>query len=180
MNKGGDSWMDTFKKIMKEWVIPFGLEILAVLLIVKYVFFFAVVPTGSMLPTVSEHSLLFSTRMYNPEKNVKRGDILVFYSDELEETLLNRCIGLPGEHVVIDSNGQVTIDGVPLDEPYVVYKNGDTGNFVVPEGCFLFLGDNRNGSLDARYWDNPYISGDQIKGKAHFTIWPFDNFGPLK
>ena len=60
------------------------------------------------------------------------------------------------------------------------YKNGDTGNFVVPEGCFLFLGDNRNGSLDARYWDNPYISGDQIKGKAHFTIWPFDNFGPLK
>ncbi|RPF43162.1 signal peptidase I [Hydrogenoanaerobacterium saccharovorans] len=172
--------MDTFKRVLKEWVIPFALEILVIVLIVKFICFFAVVPTGSMIPTVDEHSWLFATRMYNPEKNVKRGDILVFRSDEMDQTLLKRCIGLPGEEITLDEEGKLYINGEYYEEPYVVNKLAEPAKFRIPQGHYLFLGDNRSGSLDARYWDEPYISADKIMGKARFTIWPFKNFGPLK
>lgn len=172
--------MEGFQKALKNWIIPFAIEVLVVVLIIKFVFFFAVVPTGSMLPTVSEGSWLFATRMYNPEKSVQRGDVIVFYSEELEETLLKRCIGLPGEVVDVDEFGDVMIDGVPLDEPYVVNTDGTSGHFEVPEGCYLFFGDNRAASFDARYWNEPYIPASQLKGEARFTLWPLNNFGPLK
>ena len=167
-------------KFFKEWVIPFGIEILVVLLIIKFIFFFVIVPTGSMIPTIDEHSILFATRVHNAEKSVERGDILVFRSDELDTTLVKRVVGMPGDHVVIDGEGKVTINGEPFAEEYVVYKSPKEGDFQVPEGCYLFLGDNRNGSLDARSWENPYIPGDKIEGKAIFTLWPFENFGVLR
>lgn len=172
--------MVTFKKVIKEWVIPFILEILAVVLIVKFVCFLAVVPTGSMIPTVDEGSWLFATRMHNPVKSVQRGDIIVFQSDEMNETLLKRCIGLPGETVELDDEGKLYINGEYMDEPYVVNKMEQSASFVVPEGCYLFLGDNRSGSTDAREWDLPYIPADKLMGEAHFTLWPLKNFGLLK
>jgi len=171
--------LDTVKKFFKEWILPFGLEILVLLFLLKYVFTFVVVPTGSMIPTIDEKSILFTTRIHNVEK-VQRGDILVFESEELHETLIKRLIGLPGETVVVDDEGKVTVDGVPLDEPYVVYPSDRSGEFHVPEGCYLFFGDNRKGSNDARRWDDPYIPGDKIIAKARFTLWPLPNFGVLR
>lgn len=171
--------MVTFKKVMKE-LTPFILEILAIVLIIKFVCFLAVVPTGSMIPTVDEGSWLFTTRMYNPAKSVQRGDIIVFRSDEMNETLLKRCIGLPGEAVELDDEGKLYINGEYLDEPYVVNEMEQSASFVVQEGCYLFLGDNRSGSTDAREWDLPYIPADKLMGEARFTLWPLNNFGPLK
>ena len=80
--------MEKLKKFCKEWIIPFAIEIVVILLIVKFVCFFVIVPTGSMVPTIAERSILFATRVYNPEKNVERGDILVFRSDELDMTMV--------------------------------------------------------------------------------------------
>ncbi|MEG2087496.1 MAG: signal peptidase I [Angelakisella sp.] len=168
-----------FKKLMKEWVIPAALEIAVVLLLFKFVFFFVIVPTGSMVPTIQEHSFLFATRVHNPEKSLQRGDIVVFNSDELGMLLVKRLIGLPGETVVVDESGKVTVNGVPLEEPYV--KNQDTlpGEFQVPVDSYLFFGDNRSGSGDARRWQQPYIPVQKITGEARFTLWPFSNFGLL-
>ena len=171
--------MDTVKKFFKEWILPFGLEILVLLFLLKYVFTFVVVPTGSMIPTIDEKSILFTTRIHNVEK-VQRGDILVFESEELHETLIKRLIGLPGETVVVDDEGKVTVDGVLLDEPDGVCQSDRSGEFHVPEGCYLFFGDNRKGSNDARRWDDPYIPGDKIIAKARFTLWPLPNFGVLR
>lgn len=169
-----------FRKIMKEWVIPVVLEIIVVLFFVKNVAFLIRVPTGSMIPTIDEKSWLVATRIHNPEKRVERGDIIAFYSDELGKMLIKRCIGLPGETVDIDDDGQVYIDGELLNEEYVVYHSGVSGHFEVPEGSYFFLGDNRSGSLDARFWEDPYIPAEKVYGQAHFTLWPLDNFGPLK
>ena len=81
----------------------------------------------------------------------------------------------------IEGNGNVYIDDQLLDEPYVVNQEyGYTGTFTIPEGCYFFLGDNRSGSSDARYWDDPYTPADQVVSRAVFTFFPFGNFGLLK
>ncbi|MDD2955669.1 MAG: signal peptidase I [Oscillospiraceae bacterium] len=170
--------METAKKIFKEWILPFGLEIIVLLVLLKFVFTFTVIPSGSMIPTIDEKSILFTTYIHNVEK-LQRGDIVVFESEELDETLIKRLIGLPGETVIVDGEGRVTIDGVPLEEPYVVYPSDRSGEFHIPEGCYLFFGDNRRSSRDARMWDDPYIPADKIIAKAQFTLWPFQNFGML-
>lgn len=175
----------TFKRFYKEWILPFGLEILALFLIVKFVLFVPIVPSGSMEPTIAEHSALIALRVHHLEK-LQRGDIVVFTAQtpELEgTTLIKRLIGLPGDHVEIDESGAVTINGEVQPEDYVVYQginpNRTPYTYYVPEGCYLFFGDNRSNSLDARYWENMYVTGDAIQGRAVFTLFPFANFGKL-
>ena len=105
---------------------------------------------------------------------------MVFDSDELEIVLIKRCIGLPGDTVEFDGEGNTYINGEYYDEPYVSTYSSFEGRFEVPEDCYLFCGDNRGGSLDARYWDNPYIEKEKVKGIARFIILPFSNMGVLK
>ena len=169
---------ERMKNIIKGWVIPFGIEILVLLFVIRVLFFFVVVPSGSMIPTIDEASILFATRVHDPT-TLERGDIVVFQSDELGITLVKRLIGLPGDTVILDKEGKLSINGERVEEPYVFYKAAVSGKFQVPEGHYLFLGDNRSGSNDARVWKQPYISGEKICGKAQFTIWPVANFGKL-
>lgn len=164
------------KQIFWDWVFPFVI----VWLIVKFLCFLVIVPTGSMIPTIDTGSILVALRVHNVERSVERGDIVVFYSEELNNTLVKRVIGMPGDRVVVDHKGDITINGEAYPEEYVRNASGKTGIFQVPEGSYLFMGDNRSGSLDARDWFNPYISGEQIQGKAVFTLWPLMNFGVLK
>ena len=166
------------KKFLKSWVLPLAIEALVLFLLLKFVFFFAYVPTGSMIPTIDEGSWIFSTHLHNTE-NIQRGEILIFHSEEENQTLVKRVVGLPGEHVEILQDGTVTIDGQPLDEPYVQNQYAIPGSYDVPEGHYLFFGDNRASSKDARYWNNPYIPAEDIIGRARFTIWPLHNFGFL-
>lgn len=169
---------ERLQQLWKGWILPFGVEILVLLFVIKFLFFFVVVPSGSMIPTIDSASVLFATRVHNPEK-LQRGDIVVFRSDELNLTLVKRLIGLPGDHVVLDDQGKMILNGQPVEEKYVFYKSNLSADFTVPEGCYLFLGDNRSGSNDARMWDEPYIEGEKIQGKAWFTLWPVANFGML-
>lgn len=166
------------KGFLREWVLPFGLEILVLLFVIRFLFFFVIVPSGSMIPTIDKASVLFATRVHHPEK-LQRGDIVVFDSDELGITLVKRLVGLPGDHVVLDDRGKMTLNGEPVEEDYVFYPSALSADFTVPEGHYLFLGDNRSGSNDARMWDEPYIPGEKITGKALFTLWPVANFGFL-
>jgi len=165
------------KYFLKEWVMPIAIAVVTVLLLIRFVFFLVVVPTGSMVPTIEEHSWLFATRVYFPDKTIQRGDIIVFQSDEMGLTLVKRVVGLPGEHVEIDENGRVSINGESYPEPYVVNTSEKEGAFDIPENCYLFLGDNRKYSEDARYWENPYIPADKIIGEVRFTLYPFSHFG---
>ena len=172
----------TWKRLWKEWILPFGLEILALLLIVKFIFFIAIVPSGSMEPTIQERSALFTPRVHDLEK-LERGDVIVFEAETPElagTTLIKRLIGLPGDHVEIDENGVMTINGEVQSEDYVVYQYAIPSVFDVPEGYYLFMGDNRANSLDSRYWSDPYVSAESIQGRAVFTLFPFSHFGKLR
>ncbi len=171
--------MNRWKKLWKEWILPLGVEVLVIVFLLKVVFMLVLVPSGSMLPTIQKNSVLFCTYLHNMDK-VERGQILVFDSEELGKTLIKRLIGLPGETVVIREDGSITVDGQPLEEPYVVYPQmGQEMEFEVPEGHYLFLGDNRAGSEDARYWEEPFIPAEKIKARARFTLWPLSRFGGL-
>ena len=172
----------TWKRLWKEWILPFGLEILALLLIVKFIFFIAIVPSGSMEPTIQERSALFTLRVHDLEK-LERGDVIVFEAETPElagTTLIKRLIGLPGDHVEIDENGVMTINGEVQSADYVVYQYAIPSVFDVPEGYYLFMGDNRANSLDSRYWSDPYVSAESIQGRAVFTLFPFSHFGKLR
>ncbi|MEG0771904.1 signal peptidase I [Clostridium sp.] len=171
--------MEVMNKFIKEWAIPILCAIILAFLINKFMFFNVSVPTESMYPTIKPGDKIFVLRNYKPS-SLKRGDILVFHSEEANEDLIKRLVGLPNEKVEVKSDGSVLINGEKLDEPYVKYKSDKVGTFLVPEGHYLFLGDNRSNSVDSRYWENPYIPYDEIMGKAKFIIKPFDRFGSFK
>lgn len=62
---------------------------------------------------------------------------------------------------------------LPLDEPYLPEPmEGSYGPYTVPEGCYFMMGDNRNNSLDARFWKNQFVEKDKIIAKVLFTYFP--------
>ena len=115
LRKGGCRQMNAWKKILKEWILPLGAEVLVIVFLLKVVFMLVLVPSGSMLPTIQKNSILFCTYIHDISQ-VERGQILVFESDELGKTLIKRLVGLPGETVAIREDGTVTVDGQVLDE----------------------------------------------------------------
>ena len=191
-----------FKAELFDWAKTLFFFCVIPVLIFECFCFVARVPTGSMETTVPAGAEVFTTRCFNKD-NIKRGDIVVFYNDELDPTLFKqyiglrgdiaaffndelepilfkRCIGLPGDTVEFDGTGDVYINGELYEEPYVSSFSDFEGTFTVPEDCYFFCGDNRGGSWDARYWDNPYINKENVKGKARFIFFPFNSIGAVK
>lgn len=168
------------KKFFMDWIIPILVAFVIAALINKFLFFNIVVPTGSMYPTIKPGDRIVVTRIHNVN-SLKRGDIVVFYSNELNDTLIKRLIGLPKDVVDIREDGSVYVNGTKLDEPYIMNNGGKTGKYTVPEGQYFFLGDNRSNSKDSRYWEkSSFIAAKDIKGKGRFIMFPFSRFGALK
>lgn len=166
------------KDIIKEWIINIVTVIVLGLLLWYFVIYSVWITSGSMIPTLEVKDRLIATRVHNP-KNLKEGDIVIFQSDELEETLIKRLVGLPGDKIEI-KNGIVFRNGEKLEEDYVKNNEVYNGTFEVPEGKYFFLGDNRSHSNDSRYWENPYIDEDKIEGKAQIKYYPLNEFELLK
>lgn len=164
-----------YKIIIKDYIAPIIIAIILAFFIRKFVIFQISVPSESMYPTIKIGDRIMVTRIYNL-KNLKRGDIIVFDSKELDKPLIKRLIGLPGDKITVDK-GYVYINGQKLEEEYVVNNENYSGNFELPQGKYLFFGDNRANSFDARKWQNPYIDGSDIRGKARFVIYPFKRIG---
>lgn len=169
----------TLKEEILDWTKTLLLYCVLPLAIFQTFCFMASVPTGSMETTIPVGAQVVTTRIFNKD-NIERGDIIVFNSEELGKMLIKRCLGVPGDEIVFDGTGDVYINGNLVDEPYVSSWSDFEGEFTVPEDCYFFVGDNRKGSFDARYWDEPYIHEDHIKGKARFIIFPFGDFGMLE
>ena len=165
-----------------SWVLTFAVAIVAALFIKYCLIINADVPTGSMENTIMPGDRLIGNRLAYLKEGPQRGDIVVFhYPDNEKELFVKRVIGLPGESVHIE-DAKVYIDGVELEEPYLKEEwtiATGTYDFEVPEDCYLMLGDNRNNSKDARYWENKYVNIDKILGKALFIYWPCSDFGSL-
>jgi signal peptidase I len=104
------------------------------------------------------------------------------------EHLIKRVVGLPGDHVQSDGEGgPVTVNGVPLDEPYL--RPGSVPSevqfdVVVADGSVWVMGDNRQNSQDSRYHMGDAGGGsvplDNVVGVAFVTVWPADRFTLLR
>lgn len=172
--------LQKIRHFFKEWVVPVLIALVIVLFLNKFVFILVTVPTGSMEDTIIPGDRLYVNELIDVD-SAKRGDILVFKSDELDnKRLVKRLIGLPGETIEIKSDGSIYIDKEKLKEPYAVETQGEEEIFIVPDNSFFFLGDNRPISYDARYWDEPYISKDKVIGKVEFRFFPLNRIGKVK
>lgn len=167
------------KKIIVDYLMPIAIAVVLAMLIRQFLLFKIIVPTASMYPTIKDNDQIIVTKVYN-RNNLKRGDIIVFKSKELNEELVKRLIGLPNDKVEVTAVGAVYVNGKKLSESYVAFNGGKSGVYKVPTGHYFFLGDNRINSYDSRYWNNAYIDGSDIEGKAQLTIYPFNRFGILK
>jgi signal peptidase I len=141
------------------------------------------------------------TRHLLPYTEPKRGDIIVFrYPMDISQNYVKRCMGLPGDRIkVVDKD--VYLNGHKLVEPYVqhifppieryrdnfpsepsgpVYdrarkmlaENVVNGEIVVPDGNYFAMGDNRDNSLDSRYWG--FVPRENIIGKPLVIFWSYD------
>ena len=158
--------------LIYQYVLFISIAIITASLIRKHVFFLTKVSSYSMSPTLQPKDLLFTLRIHDFQ-TLRRGDILVFYSEELQDNLVKRVIGLPDDVVEIGNDGAVTVNQTKLDEPYVNYPSKSNGYFEVPPNNYLFLGDNRADSLDSRSFADPFIHEGKIRGKVLFSVFPF-------
>ncbi len=136
-----------------------------------------------------------------PYTEIKRGDIIVFkFPIEPRENYIKRVIGVPGDRIHL-VNKDLYLNGKKVTEPYVVHKTGyidsyrdnfpadpntrladpayrmlsdnvHNGELVVPPDCYFAMGDNRDNSLDSRYWG--FVPRDNIIGKPAIVFWSYD------
>lgn len=106
----------------------------------------------------------------------KRGDVVVFdYPEDPQRQFVKRIIGEPGERVQIEG-GQVSVDGVRLDEDYLRSISSTNMHPVrLGEGEYFVMGDNRTGSQDSRHWGP--LPADHIIGKVWAIYWPRSAWG---
>ncbi len=156
-----------------EWVGVIAAAVAISLLINSFLIVNATVPSSSMETTIMTDDRIIGNRLSYLVGDPQRGDIIIFKNPDDKSVLyIKRLIGLPGERVEIRDN-TVFIDGQALDEPYLnVDTFGEFGPYMVPEGAYFMMGDNRNDSADSRYWTNTYLYRDDIVGKAVFRYWP--------
>jgi signal peptidase I len=141
------------------------------------------------------------SRFVLPYTEPKRGDIIVFrYPVDIKQTFVKRCIGVPGDRIRL-VNKQLILNGHAVREPYVYHKSDlidsyrdnfpsepntfmadpahdmlanhlVNGEVVIPPGYYFAMGDNRDSSLDSRYWG--FVPRGNIIGKPVIIYWSYD------
>ncbi|MFH1897509.1 MAG: signal peptidase I [Candidatus Desantisbacteria bacterium] len=187
------------KEFIFEVIIP---ALILALLIRTFVVQAFKIPSESMVPTleIGDHLFVckFSYGLKIPfiDKTIlkwnspKRGDIIVFrYPEDPKRDFIKRTIGLSGERFQV-INKEIYIHGTHLIEPYKIHNdfypsasqfsprdNWERNKTILPDRVFV-MGDNRDSSLDSRFWGQLDIN--MIKGKALFIYWPPWRMGIIK
>ncbi|MCJ7806903.1 MAG: signal peptidase I [Clostridia bacterium] len=163
MNKWKELW---------DWVRTILIAVVLALLIRLFLFEVFIVEGRSMYPTLHETERLIVNKLVYRFDLPKSGDIVVFEYDPGRD-FIKRIIGVAGDKIEI-VNGQVYINNILLEEPYLLenMEMYDYGPVEVPPGYLFMMGDYRRNSMDSRDPRVGFISQEDIKGQAFFIFWP--------
>lgn len=176
------------KKVLRE-VFSTSLYLLIVLCLTYLVIHFVgqrtQVSGSSMEPKLSDKDNLIVDKITYKFKEPERFDIIVFPYKHKEDTYyIKRIIGLPGETVYIDGEGNIYINDELLDESYgkeIILDAGNAGKpITLGKDEYFVMGDNRNNSSDSRDPMVGNIKREDIIGRAWLRIWPVSKFGFIK
>lgn len=169
----------------QHWFISLGM--LAVVWLVLPLLFSYLINTATMRIRVDGFSMgtvfpngsyLLADRQAYQYAKPQRGDIVIFKLPSSSDSvmLFKRIIGLPGEVVVI-KNGEVLINGAPINESYISEKPLYKGEWKIPDNQYFVLGDNRNDSKDSHQWGT--LPRENILAKAVWIYFPLSSFGKI-
>ena len=173
-----EQYKTRYRKVLRSTI--YTLVVVAAVAVLVAVLFLPVLQIygTSMTPTLTEGDIVVSIKGMDFEP----GDLVAFYLGN--KILVKRCIAGPGQWVDIDEDGNVYVDGVLLDEPYLEEKAlGECTiklPYQVPDSRYFCIGDHRATSVDSRDVTVGCVSEEQIVGKIVFRVWPLADFGALR
>lgn len=176
-----------FRSIMREWpvlLIEVIIAIVLAILLITFGFEKTKVNGKSMSPVLDDGDVIFVSKIAYVGFSPKRNDVIVYRQEGKEHSYnsVKRVIGLPGETVnIVDGKVYINDSEEPLDDSFCPETpEGSFGPYTVPEGCYFMLGDNRNHSMDSRYWQNPFVEEDAIEAEVAVRYWPLNKIGTVK
>jgi signal peptidase I len=165
------------RRLVRDLLLLVGVAFLGVM----FLFQPFKVEGASMQPALVDHERILVNKLIYRLRPVERGDVVVFwFPGDPHRSFVKRVIGVPGDRVTI-RNGQVSVNGEVLDEPYLIspHRRGDHHRPVtVQEGHYFVLGDHRNVSNDSRAWGQ--VPERLILGKAVLRYWPPQRMGTIQ
>jgi signal peptidase I len=186
----GDSYQP---KSYNKWYVYFILVLLGMFILqpfaadlIKQVVTSFKLPSNSLAPTlVSGDHVLIDTSISWNGKGLQRGDIIVFrFPEDETKKFVKRVIGLPGETIHI-RNKLVYVNEVAIDDSAYTQRvdpgvldaqtnpRDNIGPVSIPEDSYFVLGDNRDQSLDSRFFG--YVRRSKVMGKVMFIYWSWDD-----
>ena len=183
LEKGAGQKVD-MKKELLSWVCYIAFVLVLTWVIITFVGQRTRVDGRSMMNTLHDGDNLIVEKLSYRFSDPKRFDIIVFPPTGKKEYYIKRIIGLPGETVQIDENGNIYINGELLEENYGAETIQNPGRAAKPitlgDDEYFVMGDNRNNSKDSRSEEVGNVKRSQIIGRAWLRIWPLNKFGLLK
>ncbi|MBR3768134.1 MAG: signal peptidase I [Clostridia bacterium] len=164
-----------YKQVLKSTVYSLIVVAAVAVLIATLAFPVLQISGSSMEPTLNDEEIVVLLKT----TNMKKDELCCFsYQNKL---LIKRVIGLPGDKINIDINGNVFVNDELIDEPYVTDKALGECDITFPcyvtDNHYFVLGDHRTTSIDSRSSVIGLVSEEFIVGKIFFRIWPFESIG---
>lgn len=164
---------------IKEILVTLILAVLIAVVLKCFILDSCKILSESMADTLNTGDRVIVFKLSYLFEDPERGDIIIFDPpNEMDQgkDFIKRIIAVPGEVVEIRSGEGVYINGVLLEEPYIKeIPEYDFGPVTVPAESLFVLGDNRNRSADSHYWSYPFISFDDVDGKALLQYFPLND-----